>query len=810
MPIRTGILAFVLGASVLQWQAVLPEMSAALVLLPILIGVIMGWRSGNRFLTQLNRFLFVVLLLGCGFFWAAGLAQWRMSDELPKAWEGRDIQIIGVVSGLPQINAGKVRFQFDVEQVLTPQAYVPGRISLSWYKNRTSLAGSAALPHLKAGERWQITVRLKRPHGNVNPHAFDYERWALERNLRASGYVRDAVDNVRLDDRASGLTYGIERLRQEIQARFGEILHERPYAGVLMTLATGDQRAISTDHWQVFTHTGTNHLMAISGLHITLVASLVYAVVLLVWRSHPVLVLQIPARRAAVVVAMVAALSYALLSGFAVPAQRAFLMLAVVATALWFNWRLAPSTVLALALFTVVFIDPWAVLSAGFWLSFGAVATILLVTVGRLGVTNTVPRVLEWLRIQWAITFGLVPLLLILFQQFSLVSPLANAIAIPLVSMIVVPLTLLATIPWLDFLLPVAHGILGFLMAFLQWLNELPQPVWQQHKPPSWTIPVAIAGIGWLLLPGSLGIGFFSGFPARWLGLVALLPVFLVFPEKPPGKALWLTVLDVGQGLAVVAQTQNHVLLFDTGPSFGEMNSGIRIILPYLRAEGVKKLDKLIVSHADSDHSGGAQSILDDLPVDKFLSSLDELHPLAQSARRVTEDDEVRCLAGQAWYWDGVMFEILHPTAQTYQNPHRKTNPSSCVLKITAEYGSVMIPADIDRQSEQWLLNYFPEKLPSTVLVAPHHGSLTSSSPEFVDAVNPEFTIFTVGYRNRFGHPRHKVVERYQSLKSTLFRSDWHGAVLIRFEQNGLSVESWRQRKQRYWYQKMPSFDDDL
>ena len=806
MPLRSGILAFVLGVIGLQWQANLPVLSLALVLLPLVIGVVVCWHSRKRFVKVIGQFFFIVLLLGCGFFWAAIQAHWRLADELPKDWEGKDIQLIGVVSSLPQFNDIKIRFQFDVEQVLTPQAHVPRRISLSWYKSRTSQTGPTVLPNLNAGERWKITVRLKRPHGNANPHGFDYERWAFERNIRAGGYVRDANDNIRLDVMVGQPAYWIEKTRQQIQNRFKEILHDRPYAGVLMTLATGDQRAIASTHWQVFTHTGTNHLMAISGLHITLVASLVYALVFVVWRSHAVFLLRLPARRAAVLAAVVAALGYALLSGFAVPAQRAFLMLAVLAVALWFNWRLAPSAILALALFTVVFIDPWAVLSAGFWLSFGAVAIIMLVTVGRLGVTDTVTRLLGWLRIQWAITLGLVPLLLILFQQFSLVSPLANAIAIPLVSMIIVPLTLLATIPWLDFLLPVAHEVLRFVMGFLQWLNDLPQPVWQQHKPPFWTIPVAIAGICWLLLPGSLGFGFFSGFPARWLGLVALLPVFLIFPERPPEKAVWITVLDVGQGLAMVVQTQNHTLLFDTGPSFGESNSGNRVILPFLRAEGIRRLDKMIVSHADSDHSGGAQSILDGIPVEIFLSSLDESQVLAQSDRLITGEN-AQCQAGQRWDWDGVVFEILHPDVKIYQNLQRKTNPSSCVLKITSAYGSILMPADIYRQSEKWLLEHFSDKLPSTVLVAPHHGSLTSSSKAFLRAVNPELTVFTVGYLNRFGHPHPEVIERYRILGSILLRSDWHGAVQVRFEREGVSFESWRQKNIRYWHQKMPSLD---
>ncbi|GJL75040.1 DNA internalization-related competence protein ComEC/Rec2 [Nitrosomonas sp.] len=795
MPVRLGIAAFVSGVALLQWQPDLPAMYTALVLPLLLVVVVLCWRSRQSIpVVVTSRFLFLILLFGGGYYWAAGMACWRLADSLPKEWEGRDVQVIGVISSLPQQNDRKIRFQFDIEQILTPQAYVPKRLSLSWYQNQTSGNDGPVLPVLHAGERWQLTVRLKRPHSNANPHGFDYEAWALERNIRAVGYVRPALENQRLDVLVQRPAYWIASQRQQIQQRFNSMMAGHSYTGVLMTIATGDQRAIPSDQWQVFTRTGTNHLMAISGLHITLVSSLVYALVFQLWRSSARLLLYLPARRAAVIAGLIVAFAYALLSGFAIPAQRAFFMLAVVAMALWRGRMTPPSMVLAWALFLVILIDPWAVLSAGFWLSFGAIGMIMLVTVGRIGPMHWLAG---WLRVQWAITLGLIPLLLALFQQVSLVSPVANAVAIPLVSLVVVPLTLLATIPLFEFLLSLAHSALSIVMWFLQWLNALPQPVWQQHAPPFWTIPVAIIGVVWLLLPGSLGLGFFSGFPARWLGIVVMLPLFLVLPPKPPEGALWLAVLDVGQGLAVVAQTHNHALLFDSGPAFGETDSGERTILPFLRAKGIHKLDSMIISHADSDHSGGALSILNAMPVGALLSSLDTDHPISQTALQSTQ-----CTTGQFWQWDGVTFEILYPVAQIYRDPQRKTNASSCVLKITTAHGSVLIPADIGHRAERFLLDHVHEKLPSTVLIAPHHGSLTSSGVEFVQQVNPLLTIFTVGYRNRFGHPREEVVNRYRELGNTLLRSDWHGAVLLRLDWKGLSVESWRQTHPRYWQQR--------
>mgnify|MGYP003673221477 CR=1 FL=1 len=723
--------------------------------------------------------------LGAGFFWAAAFAQWRLADTLPQEWESRDIELIGVVSSLPKIQKRSVRFRFDVEKVLTTGAVVPGHISLSWYQKQGA-DHDFALSQIKAGERWQITVRLKRPHSNANSYGFDFEAWALERNIRANGYVRQADNNVRLDAMVNHPVYWIERIRQDIRNRFKRILSNQTYAGILITLATGDQRSIPREQWQILTRRGTNHLMAISGLHITMVASLIFSLVYGLWRWIPYLVLNMPARKAAVMVGLSVALAYALLSGFAIPAQRAFCMLAVVAIALWHGRIVSTISVLAWALLLVVILDPWAVCSPGFWLSFGAIAIILLVTVGRVG---SMHWLYSWIRIQWAITLGLIPLLLGLFQQVSLVSPVANALAIPLMSLIVVPLTLLATLPAFDFLLLPAHTILSGGMEVLQGLSDAPQVVWQQHAPPVWAVGVGIIGILWMLLPGGLGLGFLTGFPARWLGIIALLPMFLVLPPKPAAGELWLTILDVGQGLAVVARTAHHTLLFDSGPGFGETDSGSRIIEPFLRGKGIKDLDVMIVSHADSDHSGGALSVLDAIPVSRVISSLNADHPIQQAW-----GNKRQCQAGESWYWDGVYFELLHPFEESYKDPERDTNASSCVLKITTDHGSVLLPADIGKQSEQALIARLGDALSSTVLIAPHHGSKTSSSKAFIHQVSPALTIFTVGYRNRFGHPAKEVLTRYRMSGSKLLYSDTDGAVLLQFTNKGVEVETWRMR----------------
>lgn len=787
------ILAFAIGTILLQQQAELPELLWAGTLLPLAISIFLLFRYPITLPAVIGRTLPAILFLVGGFFWAAAFAQWRLADALPHEWEGRDIQLVGVVAELPQASESGVRFAFDVEQVLTRDAVVPERISLAWYKEGgRSTSDEAGAPQINAGERWQLTARLKRPHGTLNPHGFDFEQWALERNIRASGYVRKGDENLRLDGMVNHPAYQVERLREEIRERFLAILPDHAYAGILVALAVGDQRAIPREQWQVLTRTGVNHLMSISGLHVTMVSGLIFSLVYGLWRRSA-LTLRIPARKAAAVAGVASALGYALLAGFAVPAQRTVYMLAAIAVALWLGRSISMTAVLTWALLAVVVIDPWSVLSPGFWLSFGAIAVILLVTAGRIGRTHWLSG---WTRVQWAITLGLIPLLLAMFQQVSLVSPFANAIAIPLVSLVVVPFTLLATLPPLDFMLLPAHWVLSGCMQLMQWMSEVPQGVWSQHAPPPWAVVAGMAGVCWMLLPGRLGPGLPTGFPARWLGAVALLPIFLIPPPNPSPGELSLTVLDVGQGLAVVARTQNHTLLFDTGPGFNlEADSGNRTIVPFLRGEGVKRVDVMIVTHADIDHSGGALSVLQAVPVDWLVSSLKEDHPLQLAAASTRQ-----CRAGESWQWDDVRFEMLHPPEQSYSNSKLKTNALSCVMKITTLHGSVMLPADIEKRSEYQLVEHVGDALASTVLVAPHHGSKTSSTDEFVSRVNPKLVIFTVGYRNRFGHPKNEVVERYQSIGSRVLRSDTDGAVSLRFAKNEITVETARSLRRRYWH----------
>ena len=785
---RFAALGFALGVCLLQQQAALP--GAMWLAVCSAFAAIAGVGFSRRDSPVIGAGAMFVGFAALGFAWAAALAHLRLSDRLDRALEGRDVLVTGVVAGLPQAFERGVRFDFDVE---SPETGVPRRIVLSSYGGFAPDDSQGVLP-VRAGERWRFTVRLRRPHGSANPHGFDYEAWLLERGIRATGYVRmpsrrgagerAQVVPERLAARVP--RYWIERLREAAREKIRHALSERPYAGILIALAIGDQNAIDPEEWQLFARTGVSHLMSISGLHVTMVAGLFAMLVSWCWRRSEFLALALPAQKTAALAGFLAAFAYCLISGFAVPAQRTLYMVGVVALALWLGRAASASRVLAAALFLVLVLDPWAVLSPGFWLSFAAVAVIFFVAAGR---TVRPHWLAQWGRVQWAVTVGLAPLLLVLFQQVSLVSPIANALAIPLVSFVITPLALAGAVLPVDWPLELGHAILEVLMAVLDWLAALPRAVWHQHAPLAWTVPLALAGIAWLLLP--------RGFPSRAFGALLMLPLFAASPPGPGSGELWITVLDVGQGLAVLARTEKHALLYDAGPAFNAFSdSGSRVILPYLRGEGIDSLDALVLSHDDRDHSGGAGSVLEAMPVGMLWSSLAADHALlSASAWRAP------CVAGRKWLWDRVSFEFLHPSAEPASGRAARANNQSCVLRVEAPGGRVLLTGDIERAAERELLRRAPALLPADALLVPHHGSATSSTPEFVKQVAPRHAVFAVGYRNRFGHPREDVLARYREAGSELLRTDTGGAIQLRFAPGDLRVDAERDRARRYWHE---------
>lgn len=801
---RSAIIGFVVGAAYLQMQAALPHYFLLIFL--ITLACALAGLSRRVVQSQVKIILSMAMGMLLGFIWSAFFAQYYLSQELPKEFEGQDVTIVGTIDSMPSYIERGVQFNFLLEKVLPLDGVMPAipkKIALSWYSS-FGADEIQKVSEVQPGERWQFTVRLRKPHGNANPFGFDYEMWLLEQNIRATGYIRPNPSivrkNARLDSFVISFNNVVERCRSWLRERVQHALQGKPYAGVIVALVVGDQRAISQADWTVFNRTGISHLVSISGLHITMVAALFGGLIFALWRrsfyTSARLPLVLPAQKAAALAGAFAALIYVLLAGSGLPAQRTLIMLSVVATALWCGRITSVSHVLCLALGLVVLLDPWAVLGPGFWLSFAAVAVILYVSVGRATDLATNAKS-NWRAIlksatltQYAVTLGLVPLTVLLFGQASLVSPIANAIAIPLISFFVTPLALVGSVlppPLSDWCLILAHFLVAHLAQFLHWLSGFSIAVWTVPVPSWWMFLLALIGTLWMLAP--------RGWPARYLGALAWLPLVLNVPTHPRAGEMWVTAFDVGQGMALLVETEQHRFLYDTGPFYSpESDGGNRVVLPYLRARGINQLDGMMISHSDLDHAGGALSIMKEIKIARVSSSLPLSHPIV-SAAPLHES----CVAGQSWHWDGADFELLHPTAASYASDKRKPNARSCTLKITLNGLSILLPGDIEAVQEAELVEGFKDKLASDVLLAPHHGSGTSSTLPFLQEVQPQIVLFQVGYRNRYRHPKAEIYERYGELGITRFRNDEAGAISLRFGA-GVNVTEYRREHARYWY----------
>ena len=733
------------------------------------------------------------LAFGAGVSWTTWRAELRLQDQLGSALEGVDVVVHGRVAGLPSAREGGWRFVFELDPSLPG---LPSRAELSWYPDRRT---GALPPALQAGEQWSFEVRLRRPRGLANPGGFDQEAWQLGRGVRATGYVRGKA--VLLDPEPDRFMHHVHRLRARVRDALHAALPAGEQTGLLVALAVGERGEISPAQWDIFRRTGVGHLVSISGLHVALVGLLCGGALGAVWRRAPVLALRCPAQKAAALGALIAAGGYALLSGLGIPVQRAWLMLLAAVLALFGGRSVAPSQVLALALLGVLVVDPWAVLSAGFWLSFGAVAVILATLGGR---PHAVRGWRAAVRIQLAVSFALMPLLVAQFQSFPLVSPLANLLAVPLVSLVIAPLTLLA-IAWPHpALLVPADAVAGLMMRALEWMAALPYAFHEHAPPPPWLTAVGLAAVAALLLP--------RGTPGRVAAPLVLASLLVWQPSRPAQGGFVAQVLDVGQGLAVHVQTRSHDLLFDAGPAWGgTSDAGERVIVPYLRASGVRGLDRLVLSHADADHVGGAASVLAGVPVAEVIAGQTEAVPGAHEhrmkgrPRAVAVPVRMACAAGQSWAWDGVLFEFLHPSRGADSSlPPGNDNDASCVLRVRGAGGSLLLPGDIGIRVEASLLaSHGEDGLRAEVVVSAHHGSRSASSARFVDAVLPEHVVHTAGHGNAFGHPHPEVWARWADVGARNWRTDAQGAIRIDVSdrvEEGVSVSAARVSGERYWH----------
>ncbi len=739
--------------------------------------------------------LLLVAALACGL----GTSGWRASlglaDQLPLALEGQDLQVTGVVASLPQQSPTGLRFHFEIEEARLqgqPVA-VPPLVAMGWYAGWHEDAElSAPQLSLRAGQRWRFTVRMRQPHGNLNPHGFDYELTLFEQGLRATGAVR-ANDRSAPELLEPHAGHAIDRLRQHVRDAIYATVSEPRSAGVLAALAVGDQSAIDRDDWQLFRSTGVAHLMSISGLHVTMFAWLAGLAITALWRRSAHAMRLMPAQLAGRYGGLLAAMGYALFSGWGVPAQRTVWMLATV-TLLQLLGRRWPWTLVLLAAGVVVSaLDPWALLQPGFWLSFMAVG-LLMSSEPVLGHREPVVDLSRWrrvaaslkggLRTQVIATLGLTPLTLVFFQQVSLVGFLANMVAIPLVTLVITPMALLGVV--FSPLWRLGAWVQELLSAGLNVLGQMPGAVWVVPVAPLWAQATGLCAAALMVMP----------LPWRMRLLAIPLVMPLLLPVRPaPGEGQFdLLAVDVGQGTAVIVRTREHLLVYDTGPQYSrDSDAGQRVLLPLLRARGEARIDRMVLSHRDLDHVGGAAVLLKSLPVTELLSSLEDGHPL-----RAMGTPPRRCEAGQSWQWDGVRFDVLHPPPEAYDEA-RKPNGMSCVVKVTAPQGTALLTGDIERQQEADLLGTQREALHSDLLLVPHHGSRTSSTAAFIDAVKPSVAVIQSGYRNRFGHPVPEVLGRLQAERAAIHTSPacgaWHWPAGARADQGQCEREIAR----RYW-----------
>ena len=714
------------------------------------------------------RWLGFVLL---GAAWTMLRADVALSHRLAPELEGEDVVVSGSVHGLPRVQDDGTRFELDVREAQHAGApfALDGRVRLSWYEGAPELAACA---------QWRLHLRLKRPRGMIDPGGFDFERYALEQGIVATGYVRDSDDNQQLG--ADALC--VDRLRARIVASISATLgDDAPSAHLLRALAFGDQHAMDEHEWTVARATGIPHLIAISGLHIALFASFGVLLVRLAWKLAPRLTLRWPAPLIEAVASLVFAVAYALIAGFGLPTRRALVMIAALLVANLARRARAPVQGLALAVVTLLAWDPLCVLSAGFWLSFVGVAWLMFCLDG--------PRRHDWrglVSAQGVASIGLLPLGIWFFGQSSLVGPLANLVAVPWICFLVLPLTVVAAL--LVLVAPVIGvpllQLAGWAMSGLWWVLQKmavwPGALWYFPEPTAWTLALAMLGALWVLLP--------RGVPARALGVLLFLP--LLWPQRTPlaDGEFEAYMLDVGQGLAFVVRTREHALVYDAGARFPSgFDLGEATVIPALHALGIGRLDRLMISHGDNDHAGGAAAIVDAFPS----------VPVEAGEPERTAMESTQCLGGEAWNWNGVRFRIVHPT----QPLSSKANDRCCVLEVRTGDSALVLTGDISSAVEPQVAQALAPVARHLVLQVPHHGSKTSSSEDFLVALQPMLALISAGYHNRFHHPDASVAARYSTLGIDLPVTLSSGFVDVHFAADATPriVERGRVNRHPYW-----------
>ena len=823
---RLAITAFIAGGSLLFFLPKVPEswLYASVITGALCLFIIYFSRNSSI----AKKLAIMSLLFTLGFAWNARYADNRLENILPIELEGKEFSLEGRVAAIPQSNSSGAKFAFEVDRAIAGKEIIqhfPKRIYLSW---QPAWRNPQEIPEVIPGQRWKLKTKLKRPYGSLNPYTFDFERWSFHQDFGASGSVRSGELLMNRDIAWLDFELRMELARWHLRKKIQSMLPgDARYVGVLIALVMGDQNAINQDDWQVFNATGIGHLISISGLHVTMLAGVGASLATFIWRRRtwPLIA---PVSKVAAVSGFATAFIYAWLAGFQIPAQRTMYMVGVVAFALWTGRNPRSFDIWWWALAFVLLIDPMAPYTPGFWLSFGAVAAILYAmgdSQGLLGIPTGKELEVHWMqrvfqalreacRVQAVVTLALLPFTLFWFYQVSIVSPIANAFAIPLVSYIVTPLAIAGALlpefisPYL--LLP-AHGSMEYLANTLEWMAGWSWSVVWSRQPEWWMLLLSGCGIIYAIRPGDIG----ETWKGRLLAITLSAPLFFwpsQFNAHLNQGEFRVIVLDIGQGTAVLIETANRRLLYDTGPIQGKKDdAGQRVILPYLRGRGISQIDRMVISHSDSDHIGGAASLLKQIQFGSMMGSLPSANPLLQNlqARKIPA---LPCRFGQRWEWDGVEFVIWHPHEETVfaeQYPG-KPNEMSCVLEVRNQQSSLWLTGDVERQGEAEITERLDKKMlqeigdRELIFMAPHHGSKTSSSLALLKRLEPNQAFAQNGYRNRYGHPHPDVIARYLGLGIPFYQTPQTGAQTWLFKSNEKSkMRFLRDEARRLWHRLM-------